>query len=120
MASVLDSTTADKAVTLSDDMALCGCQNVRPAADFERCCINTLKLPRVLDLNFILTSQFIAMFTEESFCFFVFFYVFLFFFAKGKLTVTIVCYFQCLTLHVLSNLKSLETYYRIYLDELKC
>ena len=57
MASVLDSTTANKAVTLSDDMAVCGFQNVRPAADFERCCIKLLKLPRVLDLNFILSSQ---------------------------------------------------------------
>ena len=56
MASVLDSTTANKVVTLSDDTALCGSQNVRPAAEFERCCIKLLKLPRVLDLNFILTS----------------------------------------------------------------
>ena len=56
MASVLDSTTANKAVTLSDDTAVCGFQNVRPAAEFERCCIKLLKLPRVLDLNFILTS----------------------------------------------------------------
>ena len=55
MAAVLHSTTANEAVTLSDDTAVCGFQNVRPAADFERCCINPLKLPRVLDLNFILT-----------------------------------------------------------------
>ena len=57
MASVLDSTTANKAVTLSDDAAVCGFQSVRPAADFERCCIKLLKLPHVLDLNFILTSR---------------------------------------------------------------
>ena len=59
MASVLDSTTANKAVTLSDDTALCGFQNVRPAADFERCCSFYPDKP-------------IAVFTEASFCLFVF------------------------------------------------
>ena len=81
MASVLDSTTVDKAVTLSDDTALCGFQNVRPAAEFERCCIKLLKLPRVLDLNFILTSPLPCSPKHVFVCLF---FLYPFFLAKDK------------------------------------
>ena len=67
MASVLHSTTANKAVTLSDGTAVCGFQNVRPAADFERCCIKLLKLPRVLDLPFSPKYLFVCLFFINPF-----------------------------------------------------
>ena len=65
MASVLDSTTANIAVTLSDDTAVCGFQNARPAADFERCCIKLLKLPCVLDLNVFVCLFFLYPFYSK-------------------------------------------------------
>ena len=81
MASVLHSTTANKAVTLSDDTAVCGFQNVRPAAEFECCCIKLLKLPRVLDLNFILTSPLPCFLKHVFVCLF---FLYPFFLAKDK------------------------------------
>ena len=82
MASVLDSTTANKAVTLSDDTAVCGSQNVRPAVDFERCCINSRSNFPESGFEFYPDKP-IAVFTEASFCLFVFFF-FPFIFTKRQ------------------------------------
>ena len=80
---------------------------------------NPLKLPRVLDLNFILTSQLPC---SPKHLFVCLFFLFPFFFPTGKkkgdclVKFTgwtklhkIVSFFQRVMLHVLSNLKSLET-----------
>ena len=77
MASILNSTTANKVVTLSDDMALCGCQNIK----FQTLLYQHAQTSPRLGFEFYPDKP-IAMFTEESFCLFVLF-VFLFL-PKGK------------------------------------